>query len=126
MIVATAHKEAAVAFLRLSSSGKVREAFETYTAATFRHHNPFFRGDATSLAAGMADNAEQFPNKLLDVQRTIEEGDLVAVHSRVRLAPDKPAIAVVHIFRFEGDRVVELWDIGQPAPDDSPNEYGMF
>ena len=34
--------------------------------------------------------------------------------------------AVVHIFRFEQDRVVELWDLGQPISKDSPNENGLF
>ena len=37
-----------------------------------------------------------------------------------------PKIAVVHIFRFEQDRVAELWDLGQPIAADSPNENGMF
>jgi hypothetical protein len=32
----------------------------------------------------------------------------------------------VHIFRFAGDRVVELWDVAQPLPADSPNENGAF
>jgi len=31
-------------------------------------------------------------------------------------------VAVVHIFRFEGDPIAELWDIGQPAPDEIKNE----
>ena len=39
---------------------------------------------------------------------------------------DMPELALVHIFRFEGHRVAELWDIGQAAPDNSPNENGMF
>jgi len=34
--------------------------------------------------------------------------------------------AVVHIFRFEDDRIVELWDLGQAIPQDSPNRHGMF
>ncbi len=34
--------------------------------------------------------------------------------------------APIIIFRFEGDKVVELWDIGQEIPADTPNEYGMF
>ena len=29
-------------------------------------------------------------------------------------------------FRFQGDRIVELWDLGQPVPEKSPNENGMF
>jgi hypothetical protein len=28
--------------------------------------------------------------------------------------------------RFEGDRIVELWGVGQQIPADSPNENGAF
>lgn len=52
--------------------------------------------------------------------------DLVAVHSHVRKKPDEWGAAVVHIFKFQGDCIVELWDIGQPVPERSPNENGMF
>jgi predicted SnoaL-like aldol condensation-catalyzing enzyme len=50
----------------------------------------------------------------------------VAVHSRVRQTPGDPGGAVVHLFRFEGDRIAELWDIGQPVPAESVNDNGMF
>jgi predicted SnoaL-like aldol condensation-catalyzing enzyme len=122
----TSHKDAATSFLRLAASGEVERAFATYTAPNFRHHNPYFRGDAKSLASAMAENAAQNPQKQLRVERVIEEGDLVAVHGRVRHNPTAPEIALVHIFRFEGDRIAELWDIGQAPPESSPNEYGMF
>ena len=121
----TSHKDAATNFLRLAASGDVKRAFD-YTSPTFRHHNPYFRGDAQSLASAMAENAAQNPQKELRVERVIEEGDLVAVHGRVRHNPDAPEIALVHIFRFEGDRIAELWDIGQAPPETSPNENGMF
>lgn len=113
-------------FLRLAASGSVREAYQKYVAAGFRHHNPHFRGDAESLAAGMEENAAKFPDKKLEIQRAIEEGDLVAVHSRVRMKPGDAGVAVVHIFRFKASLIAELWDIGQPAPENSPNEHGMF
>ncbi len=119
-------EEAAVSFLKLAASGKVDEAYGNYIGGNFRHHNPYFPGDAESLKAGMAEAHGKFPNTTLEVQHVLEEGDLVAVHSRVQHAPDTPEIGVVHIFRFEGDRVAELWDIGQEAPKDSPNENGMF
>ena len=120
------HKDAAMEFLRLAASGSVREAYQKYVAAGFRHHNPHFRGDAESLAAGMEENAAKFPDKKLEIQRAIEEGDLVAVHSRVRMKPGDAGVAVVHIFRFKASLIAELWDIGQPAPENSPNEHGMF
>jgi hypothetical protein len=33
---------------------------------------------------------------------------------------------VVHICRFDGARIVELWDVGQPVPEHSVNALGMF
>ena len=122
---ASSKKEAATSFLRLASAGKVDEAYAN-VSANFRHHNPYFRGDATSLKAGMAEAATKFPNTKLNVQHVFQDGDVVAVHSRVQHSPDSPAIAVVHIFRFEGDQIAELWDVGQLEPEDSPNENGMF
>ena len=35
-------------------------------------------------------------------------------------------MALVHLFRFEGDRIAELWDIGQPVLALSVNANGMF
>ena len=119
-------KESAISFLKLAASGNVRDAYANYIGPTFRHHNPYFAADAECLKAGMAEAAGTFPNTNLEVQRTLEEGDLVAVHSRVQHGPDEPEIAVVHIFRFEGDFIAELWDVGQVAPAESPNQNGMF
>jgi predicted SnoaL-like aldol condensation-catalyzing enzyme len=119
-------KESAISFLELAASGNVRAAFANYTSPTFRHHNPYFAGDAESLKKGMADAAAKFAGTTLEVQRILEEVELVAVHSRVQHGANEPQISVVHIFRFEGDRIAELWDVGQAAPADTPNEFGMF
>jgi predicted SnoaL-like aldol condensation-catalyzing enzyme len=118
-------KETAISFLKLASSGKLDDAYSK-VSVTFRHHNPYFAGDAESLKTGMAEAAKEFPNTTLEVQRVFADGDLVAVHSRVSHGPDEPEIAVVHIFRFAGDQIAELWDVGMQAPQDSPNKNGMF
>src|SRR5437870_2162166 len=122
---ATNKKETAIAFLKLAASGNLDEAYAN-VSPNFRHHNPHFKGDAGSLKAGMAEAHAKFPNTMLEVQHVFEGGDLVAVHSRVRHSRDTPEIAVVHIFRFEDSRIAELWDVGQEAPKDSPNQNGMF
>jgi len=120
------HKEAAIEFMGLVASGKVRAAFERHVGAGFRHHNPYFRGDAASLTEAMEQNAAKNPNKQLDIQTAIQEGDRVAIFSRVRQNQDDRGVAVVHIFRFQKDRIVELWDVGQAVPEQSVNENGMF
>ena len=92
----------------------------------FASHNPFFAGDAGSLMRAMEENAAQNPDKVLEVQHVLEDGTFVAVHSKVTLKPGQRSVALVHIFRFEHDLVTELWDIGQPEPEQSPNQHGMF
>jgi predicted SnoaL-like aldol condensation-catalyzing enzyme len=118
-------KDSAVSFLKNAASGKLDDAYALVSSG-FRHHNPHFKGDAESLKSGMAGAHKQFPNTKLEVQRAIAEGDLVAVHSHVQHAPETPAIAVVHIFRFEDEKIAELWDVGMEVPKDSPNENGAF
>jgi predicted SnoaL-like aldol condensation-catalyzing enzyme len=119
-------KDIAITFLKLAASGKLDEAYANYIAPNFRHHNAYFAGDAESLKAGMAAAHQQFPDTTLEVQHAWEDGDLVAIHSRVSHGPDQPDIAVVHMFRFEGERVAELWDVGMQEPKDSPNKNGLF
>lgn len=122
----SSRKEKAVTFLKLVASGSVREGFAQYISDDFIHHNPFFQGDAESLMLAMQENAAQNPNKVFDVKLALEEAEYVSVHSHVRQNPEDLGAAVVHIFRFEGDRVVELWDLGMAVPEESPNKYGMF
>lgn len=122
----TSLKDKAVSFLQLVASGNVREAYQRYVGPGFRHHNPFFRGDADSLMLAMEENAAKNPHKILEVKRAIEEGDIVAVHSHVKQRQDDLGGAVVHIFRFHNDLIAEFWDVGQPIPENSPNENGMF
>ena len=120
------NKDMAVAFLEMASSGEVRDAYSQFVGFGFKHHNPFFEGSAQSLSAGMEENARQNPDKVFKVKRVIAEGDFVAVHSHVQLKPNDPGAVVVHIFRFENGRIVELWDVGQPIPENTQNQYGMF
>jgi len=119
-------KDAARRFLRLCAGGKAREAYERFVAPGFKHHNPWFKGDADSLRAGMEQAAAKFPRTRIKFQRLFENGSLVAVHSKVTHGPKQPPISVVHIMRFRGGRIAELWDIGVPEPEDSPNEHGLF
>lgn len=118
-------EDVAVAFLTLASSGNVREAYNAYAAPGFRHYHPYFRGDAASLMAGMAENARANPNKVLAVQRVLRDGETVAVH-HIKQHPADRGRAAVHILRFEGGRIAELWDVGQAVPETSPNDNGMF
>ena len=119
-------KEIAIQFLQGAASGRVDEAYAKYISPDFRHHNPYFKGDRESLRLAMKEATLQSPNKVYEVKRVLEDGDLVAVHGRIVLAKNNQELAVVHILRFEGDKIVEEWETGGEVPADSPNENGVF
>ena len=119
-------KDIARHFLMLCAKGKSREAFGLYVGQHFKHHNPYFKGDAESLMIAMEAEAERNPTKLFEVQRALEESDLVAVHSSIRENQEDLGVAVVHILRFTEGKIVEMWDIGQAVPKQMINENGMF
>ncbi|WP_163411562.1 nuclear transport factor 2 family protein [Flavobacterium ajazii] len=113
-------------FLKLAATGHSHEAFQLYVSKNFKHHNAYFKGDADTLMLAMEESAKTNPNKILTIQHILEDGNLVAVHSHVRQNSTDLGAAVVHIFRFESDKIVELWDLGQPIPNKIINENGMF
>jgi predicted SnoaL-like aldol condensation-catalyzing enzyme len=118
-------KEIAESFLKLASSGKVSEAYARHVHPQFRHHHAYFKGDRQSLLVGMEENAKQFPDKTYQTLRALEDGDLVAIHGRVAMAPDSQW-SVIHIFRFEGDLIIEEWEASQEEFQESPNDNGIF
>lgn len=123
----SSRKESATSFLQMAGTGDVRAAFDKFVTPGFIHHNQYFKGDRDSLITAIEDVSKRCPNKSIDTKYIYEDGDTVITHSLVtRRNPEEQDIAVVHIFRFENDRIAELWDLGQPIAKDSPNENGMF
>jgi predicted SnoaL-like aldol condensation-catalyzing enzyme len=121
-----AHKAAAIEFMQMVAAGQIHEAFRKHVGPEFKHHNAYFPGDRQSLLVAMEENHASKPHKELVVKQAIEEGDLVALHSHMKPQPDSLGVALVHIFRFHSDQIVELWDLGQPISKDSPNLNGVF
>lgn len=119
-------KEIAIHFLELASKGKSREAFQLYTSKKFIHHNAYFKGDATTLMEAMEEDAKKNPTKVFEILRVLEDGNLVAVHSRYQHFENNLEMAIMHIFQFENTKITELWDFGQAVPKNMVNENGMF
>lgn len=121
-----AHKQAAVQFLQLVVAGRIDEAYDKHVDLRGKHHNPFFPAGFPALKKAMIENHVQFPGKQLIIKNVLGDGDLVAVHSHIVLRPGETGIAAVHVFRFQSDTIVEMWDCVQPVPADSPNKDGAF
>ncbi len=119
-------KQAAVQFLQMVMAGQITEAYRQYVDPWGKHHNPSFPAGFPALQKAMIENQVLFPDKQMTIKNVLGDDELVAVHSHIVRSPGDPGIAAVHIFRFQGDKIVELWDLGHPVPADSPNKDGMF
>jgi predicted SnoaL-like aldol condensation-catalyzing enzyme len=117
-------KNIASTFLKLASSGNVREAYGKYVHPDFKHHNVYFRGDRDSFMKAMEENALQFPHKTYETMHALEDGDFVAVHGKVVLG--SKIFGVIHLFRFKDGTIIESWEASQEELKDSPNENGLF
>ena len=107
-------------------SGRIDEAYRKHVDPSGKHHNAFTPAGFAALQKGMQDNHVQMPSKRLLVQHVLGDGDMVAVHSRLELKPGESPMIVVHLFRFDGGKIVEFWDCGQALPAGSPNADGAF
>ncbi len=120
------NREAALDFLKMVIIGKIEEAYRKYIDMKGKHHNVYYPADFRTLKQGMIENYAQFPDKQFKLKHILADGNLVVVHSNIVLKPGEPGIAAVHIFRFTDGKIVEMWDVGQPVPIDSPNKAGAF
>jgi len=120
------NKERAVQFLRLVTSGEIDDAYTRFVSPLGKHHSPYFAAGFDALKMAMKENHDQFPNKKSEIKHVLGDGDMVAVHSHVVLKPGDSGFAIMHLFRFEQGKIVELWDFTQHMQEDSPNIDGLF
>ena len=66
------------------------------------------------------------PDATQTIKRAFVDGDHVIVHVHVVRFPGDPGLAVVDIFRLQGDTIVEHWDVLQEVPARPINPNPMF
>jgi predicted SnoaL-like aldol condensation-catalyzing enzyme len=120
------HKQAAVDFLQMVVAGDIEKAYEKYVDMKGKHHNSFTPAGFPALQKGMLENHAQFPDKKITIQHVVGEGDWVSVHSHVVLKAGELELGTMHLIHFRDGKMVEMWDLGQQMPKDSPNKDGMF
>jgi predicted SnoaL-like aldol condensation-catalyzing enzyme len=115
----------ATEFLHCVARGDVEAAW-AHVAPGFRHHNVHVAADGEALKRAMADNARRFPGKTLTVRRVLCDGEQVMTLSEVRHSAGDPGFVVAHVFRFEGGKIAELWDVAQALPEPPVNANAPF
>lgn len=120
-------KDVVARFLeRFYGEGKVRDAFMTWVDPGYIQHNPFAATGRDAAIAFLEPFMAAHPDHHAEVKRLIADGPLVAAHTFSRMDKTDPGVAVVDIFRVEGCKVMEHWDVVQPVPAKSANSNTMF
>ena len=98
---------------------RVEEGFERYVAPDFRQHSaalPDTREGSISALSRLLGN--DYPASRVTVERTVAQGDLVAVQLIWDRNPGQsPGVARVDIYRLQDGRIVEHWDDTQDVAD---------
>ena len=104
----------------------VRKAFEDWVHPDYIQHKPSLPDGREPVIEFLERLLERFPNRTFTIHRIIASDDLVAVHYHSQASQEDRGFAVVDIFRVEGCRMVEHWDVVQSVPEKSANDNTMF
>jgi len=112
--------------------GRFKEGLRFF-ARDCKTHNPFVAGGMDALTeaiiAASKNITVQSSQPEFGIMHVIVDGDFVAVHTQLlnsKSNPTEGGLRQVHLFRFEGNKIVEYWDITQQILPSMPNARGAF
>ncbi len=109
---------------------QVRSSFEKWVDPGYIQHNPYAATGRDAAIAFLEPFVANNPTQKTTIHRIIADGNMVAVHShgwdKAGDAAARRGFAVVDIFRVEGCKVMEHWDVLSPVPEASANTNTMF
>jgi predicted SnoaL-like aldol condensation-catalyzing enzyme len=124
------HENIISEYLKLVEAGKFEESLHFFTPNCITH-NPYVKGNMKAIANAQKSAGKGMPTQDVEfsVIHLLSGGDIVAAHTELLFNKSKPSeggLRQVHLFRFEGDKIVEYWDITQMIMKDNPNAAGAF
>jgi len=105
---------------------KVKEGFDKYVGDKYIQHNPIAPDGKEPAVEILGKALQALPGWTYEFKHAYVDGNIVVLHSHVRMKADDRGMAVVDIFRFEKGKIVEHWDVLQPIPEKSANNNTMF
>jgi predicted SnoaL-like aldol condensation-catalyzing enzyme len=89
---------------------------DKYVSPNYIQHNPTLPSGPAALRQLVTTVRSLFPHLKTTTVRAVAEGDLVVLENRVVPVPGGPANANFDIYRVEGGKLVEHWDVLQAEP----------
>ena len=121
-----ANKKVVLDFYEKAINQKNFEAAAVHFGPRYTQHNPNAADGPDGLRAFLGFLREKFPASRSEVKRVFTDGDYVILHVHAVREPGTRGSAIVDIFKLEGGKIVEHWDVVQPIPEKALNANGMF
>lgn len=121
-----ANKKVVLDFYEKAINQKNFEAAAVHFGPRYTQHNPNAADGPEGLKAFLGFLREKFPGSRSEVKRAFTDGDYVILHVHAVREPGTRGSAIVDIFKLEGGKIVEHWDVVQPIPEKALNANGMF
>ena len=121
-----ANKRVVLDFYEKAINQKNFEAAAVHFGPRYTQHNPNAADGPEGLKAFLGFLREKFPASRSEVKRVFTDGDYVILHVHAVREPGTRGSAIVDIFKLEGGKIVEHWDVVQPIPEKALNANGMF
>jgi predicted SnoaL-like aldol condensation-catalyzing enzyme len=100
------------------------EAVDKYIGDNYIQHNPSVADGKEALKAALEIWFKNAPKEKIDIQHIGADGNFVYIHTKSKQG--NKTISVIDIFRVDGGKVVEHWDVMQEVPARSVNDHPMF
>ena len=121
-----ANKKTVLAFYDAAINQKDFDKAKQYFGSHYTQHNPLAADGPEGLKKFIDFLKEKFPNAKSEFKKVLADGDYVIVHVHAVREPGTRGNAIIDIFRLEGGKVVEHWDVTQPIPEKPLNNNTMF
>jgi predicted SnoaL-like aldol condensation-catalyzing enzyme len=94
---------------------QVKDGFDRYVGPNFKQHSGMLADDREAAIRQLTQLlVSEYPASRLLVERTVAQGDLVAVQVFWSQNPEeKRGVARIDIYRLENARIVEHWEVAQ-------------
>ena len=121
-----ANKKVVIDFYEKAINQKDFEAASKHFGNRYVQHNPVAGDGPEGLKAFLGFLKEKFPQSRSEIKQVFADGDYVILHVHAVREPGTRGSAIVDIFKLEGGKIVEHWDVIQPIPEKAANNNGMF
>jgi predicted SnoaL-like aldol condensation-catalyzing enzyme len=126
----TAHleenKAIVVDFYNKALNDKDIDAAIAMMGPTYTQHNARIADGKEGFRQFFTAFKQKYPESRSKIVRVFAEGDYVILHVHMVREPGTRGEAVMDIFRLDGGKLVEHWDVLQQIPDNIPHANTMF